>query len=242
MKYITRGNLQEVRKQLYRGIPPDVINNYLMIHWAVKSGKPEILRLLLKAGADVNKQDSQGATPLHCAIECDMLEAVKLLLDQAGILLDPKVAKTGWTPLMQACYEGNSNIAALLLAKGADPNVQGRQCSQSLLYVAVANNHADVVKLLLEQEGVEVDRQEKCNGSSPLHRAALHGQLSMIRLLMENGNPNTLLKSKSGETPLQMAERKRHDNAATLMKVLDKKQTFIIGAGALKKLLQVIKV
>ena len=38
------------------------------LHEAALSGNPEIVSLLLKAGAKVNERDINNCTPLHCGI------------------------------------------------------------------------------------------------------------------------------------------------------------------------------
>ncbi|XP_011501684.1 PREDICTED: LOW QUALITY PROTEIN: ankyrin-1-like [Ceratosolen solmsi marchali] len=43
----------------------DVHNNFTPLHFAIKYSKLEIIKLLLKNGADVNAADSLGRTPLH---------------------------------------------------------------------------------------------------------------------------------------------------------------------------------
>lgn len=53
------------------------------LHTAVIANQPEIVHLLLKAQADVNKQNKQGQTALMVAVEYNHPEIIKLLL-QAG--------------------------------------------------------------------------------------------------------------------------------------------------------------
>lgn len=43
--------------------------------------QPQLVELLLKAGADVKVTDSRGRGPLHLAAESERLESVKLVLD-----------------------------------------------------------------------------------------------------------------------------------------------------------------
>ena len=39
------------------------------LHRAVSAGKESVCRLLLERGADVRKQDNNGQTPLHLAVD-----------------------------------------------------------------------------------------------------------------------------------------------------------------------------
>ena len=41
----------------------------------------------MKFGCDVNAQDSDGWTPLHCAASCNNLEMVKFLVDMGLVFL-----------------------------------------------------------------------------------------------------------------------------------------------------------
>lgn len=55
-----------------------------------------MIRLLLKAGANIDAQDKNGATPLHRAVRTRCAAAVKALLDAGG---DPAIRnKSGSTP------------------------------------------------------------------------------------------------------------------------------------------------
>lgn len=60
-----------------------------------------------------------GRTPLICAIQAGRIEAVKMLLEKGA----PVNAKTadGATAITEAAGTGNTELARLLLAHGADP-------------------------------------------------------------------------------------------------------------------------
>ncbi|XP_064629670.1 caskin-2-like isoform X3 [Lineus longissimus] len=67
---------------LLQSSPNDMLDNNrtTCLHLAAKNGHSDILRLLLYAGVDINRQTLQG-TCLHEAALCGKIEVVKLLLD-----------------------------------------------------------------------------------------------------------------------------------------------------------------
>ena len=74
---------------------------------AVKSGNTESVKELIESGADVNKQDKQGWTPLNWAAGAGNLEMVELLLENGA---DPlAVGRDLRTPLREA--EGQASCA-----------------------------------------------------------------------------------------------------------------------------------
>lgn len=52
-----------------------------LLHFAVESNNIELVTTLIQAGADVNKKDSNGHTPLHLAVYFGKKEIMKLLLE-----------------------------------------------------------------------------------------------------------------------------------------------------------------
>lgn len=105
--------------------------------------------LLLAAGASVTDTDTNGWTPLHFASRSDP-SAVEALL-AAGA--DPMArAVDGSTPLHHVVEYGNSNVAPLLLARGASAtakNVWGASpLDMALVEAGKAPNDDDMEALV----------------------------------------------------------------------------------------------
>jgi ankyrin repeat protein len=82
---------------------------------------PEIVPLLLAAGADVNAQSKGGATALMRAAESDYTAVARMLLD-AGAQLESKTQR-GRTALIIAAMSGSVDTARLLIQRGARTDV-----------------------------------------------------------------------------------------------------------------------
>jgi ankyrin repeat protein len=85
-----------------------------------------VIMAILEAGADVNRQTSEGYTALHCAIDVNG-EANENTEDVIGVLVAAGADLSlrqhyGWTPLLRAVVEGTAAEVKALLAAGADPN------------------------------------------------------------------------------------------------------------------------
>jgi hypothetical protein len=91
--------------------------NFTLLMLAAGSAPPEVLRALLKNGADVHVRNVHGSTALHYAALAGMAENVKLLLTRGA---DPNATnKKGETPLRQAELQGFTDVVAVLKAAGA---------------------------------------------------------------------------------------------------------------------------
>ena len=144
----------------------------------------------------------------------DMDTIQKILKSDAGVVnaLDEK----GRTPLQIAALEGKTEVAALLLKKGAKINhhAAGDQ-KRTALHYAAWKGHTDTVRLLLEK-GADIQSPE-VDGETPLHYAAA-GNLDTIHLLLKKGaNLNSV--STIGTTPLYYAVlRDKEENVRLFLK------------------------
>ena len=97
-----------------------------MMFAAAVKGKAHIIRFLLEQGVKgtANKEDGDDMSivPLHAAAFQGHLECVKILVEEGKV--DPNTQDdSGGTPLMRACTGDHPDIAAYLLAAGADMRI-----------------------------------------------------------------------------------------------------------------------
>ena len=114
---------------------------------AAKKSTPEAVRALIESGADVNEQDSNGATGLCWAVTYGRYDVARVLL-QCGADPDIRCAIFGIT---DEDVSDPIAMAALLLDHGADINrpflVEGLP-ARTILSRAVASGRSDLVEFL----------------------------------------------------------------------------------------------
>jgi len=121
------------------------------LHIAAWHRYPEMVRLLISKGADVDAQDRDKHTALTyypSIIEKknkEYKEVVEILLD-AGADID-HVDGHGGTALLAACVLRSKEVVALLLKRGANPNLGDRDNLSPLDY-AVQKGYIEIVDLL----------------------------------------------------------------------------------------------
>ena len=87
------------------------------LHNAACNGCTACVRLLLRAGTDVNAGGNEGMTPLHAACCLGRVHAAELLI-AAGANLEAR-SRNGTNPLRLAILDGHREVALTLLRAGA---------------------------------------------------------------------------------------------------------------------------
>jgi hypothetical protein len=83
-----------------------------------EAGESELVRAMLKAGADPDRQDWRGITALHTAIKSDVAGCVDTLLDHPCQL--DKITRDGRSPLHTAAWTANAHAIKRLLVLAPD--------------------------------------------------------------------------------------------------------------------------
>ncbi|HUI55454.1 MAG TPA: ankyrin repeat domain-containing protein [Bryobacteraceae bacterium] len=195
---ITRGGWPD------RGIQEATPGAMTALLYAARDGRPEIVRSLVDAKADVNQVEANGIAPLLMAITNDHVEVARLLLDRGA---DAKAADWwGRTPLFAAeeirdrdyvygkNYEQGIDRASwlefikVLVARGVDMNARTKEYPPIRRWVMPINDISWV----------------DFTGQTTFLRAALGGDVTVMRLLLEHGaDPN--IATSGGTTALMAA-------------------------------------
>ena len=101
---------------------------------------------------------------------------------------------------MMAALEGELEICAQLIAKGADVNKTG----WTPLHYAATRGRLDVMRLLLENYAY-IDAASP-NGSTPLMMAAQYGTDEAVKLLLDEG-ADPLLKNQKNLSAIDFAQQ-----------------------------------
>ena len=164
--------------------------------FAARQGALDCVQLLVKAGADVNQASVDGSSPLLVAVQNGHYNIASFLLERGA---DPNLANNkGWTPLYLAVKNRNTEATAIpgpspdgalefittLLDRGANPNLRIKNDTEV---------HQAMTALWLKEAG-----------ATPLLRAALSGDLPVVRLLLAHG-ADPMIPTFDHTTPLMVA-------------------------------------
>ena len=143
------------------------------------------LRELLGSGAPVDEMDYDRRTAIHLAASQGHLEAVTLLIDEAGADPSP-VDRWGGTPLDDAIRSGHGEVVAFLLGRGAKKGqrrVGARSATEmksAQLCDSAARGELERLRAMVEREGYDVDLGDYDHRTA-IHLAASEGMLGVVR-------------------------------------------------------------
>lgn len=176
---IHANNLEGVRQllqaqpELLTALSPTGLSPVL---FATYYHRPEITRLLIGAGAPLSAFEAAATGELA---------ALRARLEAQPDLLDT-LSPDGFSLLGLAAFFGREEVAAELLARGADVNRPSANALQvQPLHSAASGDHTALALRLLAA-GADVNAQQH-GGFTPLMSAAQNGNVALVRALLAAG-------------------------------------------------------
>ena len=187
------------------------------LHSASFEGRLQVVRHLLRQGADVNVLTAENITSLLFASWRGHCDVVQCLLDHGADL----ELRDEWnnSPLTWAVYYGNVDVVQLLLEHNADVNSQDEN-GYTPLHDTMRNDsfiadRPQIVRLLLKH-GANTNARNQTR-QTPLHLAAERSDLlDVLRILLEHG-ADLDVEDKDGKTPLQLSLEGGHPEVTQLL-------------------------
>ena len=154
------------------------------LHEACSYGQLGIVRMLIAKGAAVNKEDSDGCTPVLVAAKENHFDVVLALVSEFYCHVNTE-DNNGTTLLHEACRHGQVGIVRMLIGVGADVDKKDHY-GYTPAIVAAKESHCDVLLALVSEFGCDVNTSLSGNNTL-LHKACKNGQLGMVRKLVGLG-------------------------------------------------------
>ena len=106
-------------------------SGHTALNWAAMRDRPEVVKALLRKGADVNTQDNRGVSPLLYAAGTQNAGIVRMLVDH-GADLEVESRDNMMTPMLLAIEHHDIEILDVLLAQGANVTTSKDQKGRSV--------------------------------------------------------------------------------------------------------------
>ncbi|XP_069765354.1 NF-kappa-B inhibitor beta-like [Narcine bancroftii] len=181
------------------------------LHLAVILGRPELIKKLVAAGANLLLQEKDGNTALHLACKEMALACVQALLFHHSSHLkyssfsDPSQFRQqlhfynyqGFMPLHVAALLNDVQIVEYLLHFEVDVNAKEKCAGRTALHLGVEQQNRQIVKLLLNR-GADVHAQ-MYNSCTPICLAVYMPDSGITQMLRDYGSSEPLTEDETDE-------------------------------------------
>ncbi len=182
-----------------------------LVYCARERGGPEMTKLFIQAGADVNASNEFGETALSLAAWRGKEEVVNILLDAGAEV--PVTGTHARSHLMFAASRGLENLFNRLDAGGADLSFT-LQTGGTLLHEAAGGGSVEIIQKLIGK-GLDLKQKDQY-GWTPLHYAVKNGRENVVSFLIQNG-ADIDARTIMGQSPFNVAVEYKQDKVRDLL-------------------------
>ncbi|XP_065085267.1 protein TANC2 isoform X2 [Ochlerotatus camptorhynchus] len=209
-------NIKVSRLLLLAGASPDHITSFLgnatVLCIAAHEGIVPMVSLLLEFGANVEKTNSQGCTPLILASAKGHCDVVRQLVAAGSALGQTDTSQR--CALVHAAITGKLKVVKYLVACDWNPrpksnDVTLEQAAQQALIAASGQGNTEIVEDFLDMGEVHVNRLDIITGETALTTACINGHTETVTILLSRGAA-TDVRNRKEQSPLLIAVKEGH--------------------------------
>lgn len=175
------GNVELVQLLLEKGLDVNGGSVLCAAAGSPSQRRDDVVRLLLKEGADVSCRNENAETALHISAWREYDTTVRLLLE-SGAKVDAQ-NKAGETALHIATKCGSETVLQILVENGADATAK-TAAGETALQCAAKWGLETIVQILIEN-GADATAKTAA-GETALKLAAWNGHVATVRLLLDH--------------------------------------------------------
>ncbi|KAB7502063.1 Rabankyrin-5 [Armadillidium nasatum] len=230
---ILNGHLSIAKEILQKGADINMVGDdgRTLLHKVLSQSLPNTTKLaqfLIVNGADPNKKDFDGYSPLHLCIE-NHLSVVAETLCKKGADLKSNRSSSQDPYLWLSLASGQEDIAEILVRHGVDVDnwAEGPEgCMQTMLHRAIDENREDI-SCFLVRKGASVNALRRVGSGgrggdiakelqTPLHMCCSWGLVATAGEIIRFGGEINA-KDAEGKTPFHLALENNHPSLIELL-------------------------
>lgn len=178
-------------------------------------GGPEVIKILLEAGADVNSIDNSKFNALTLAAWRGNKEVVEILLNFKAKL--PEDSNVLNELVSSSVQKGILRLFKIVIDTGFDVKKL-----PILLNDAASGGSKEMIQILIDQ-GLKINDKD-INGWTPLHYAAWNGREEAVQMILQNGG-DVNVRNLAGQTAYNIAEWKGNEKLKQILVSMNAEQS-----------------
>jgi hypothetical protein len=178
---VKRGDLDQIERHIQwdTDINAPIQDGQTALHMAAAMGKPSIVRLLVKKGAQIEAKDNGGQTALYRALQHSRIGIAKLIIKSGGQLQPDQTLFS-----LIADKVGDRDVIRFLVDQGADIDGLNPEGETPLTF-AIRHDQLQPTKQLI-RAGADINKPNS-HKQSPLALATARNNQDIIRFIKRQG-------------------------------------------------------